>query len=64
MSKSMSKAAVSRIQSASAKANGGSVSKGSFAARATSTAAKSSNVKSPGKVSSNGRGNAHRQRGK
>lgn len=39
MSKSMSKAAASRIQSATAKANGGLVPKGSFAARALSAAA-------------------------
>ena len=38
MSKSMSKAAAARIQSATAKSNGGVVPKGSFAARAQSTA--------------------------
>lgn len=42
MSKSkMSSSAASRIQSSTAKGNGGSVQKGSFAARATSAAAKS-----------------------
>ncbi|WP_169787495.1 hypothetical protein [Lacinutrix mariniflava] len=42
-SKSMSKAAASRIQSTTAKASGaGGVPKGSFATRAQSTAAKSS----------------------
>lgn len=40
MSKKMTAAAASRIQSATAKSNGGKVSKGSFAARATSAAAK------------------------
>jgi hypothetical protein len=38
MSKSMSKAAAARIQAATAKSNGGSVPKGSFAARAQSAA--------------------------
>ncbi len=38
----MSSATAARIQSATAKSSGGSVQKGSFAARATSTAAKSS----------------------
>ncbi len=38
----MSGAAAARIQSATAKSNVGSVPKGSFAARATSAAAKSS----------------------
>ena len=36
----MTQEAAQRIQSATAKANGGSVPKGSFAARATSSAAK------------------------
>jgi hypothetical protein len=36
----MTPASAARIQSATAKSNGGSVSKGSFAARATSAAAK------------------------
>lgn len=36
----MSKASSARIQSATAKSNGGSVSKGSFASRAQSAAAK------------------------
>ncbi|MDP5029614.1 MAG: hypothetical protein NWQ54_00480 [Paraglaciecola sp.] len=40
MSTPMTKAAAARIQSATAKANGGVVPKGSFAAKATSTAAK------------------------
>jgi len=39
----MTSGAAARIQSSTAKQNGGSVDKGSFAARATSTAAKSSN---------------------
>ncbi len=38
---SMSKAAAARIQSASAKSNGGSIAKGSFAARAQSSASNS-----------------------
>lgn len=43
MSKSkMTTADAARIQSATAKSNGGSVPKGSFAARATSAAAKGS----------------------
>lgn len=42
---SMSKSASSRIQSASAKSNGGQVSKGSFASRAQSAAAKNSGKK-------------------
>lgn len=36
----MTRAAAARIQSATAKANGGKVPKGSFAAKATSVAAK------------------------
>lgn len=40
MSKPMTKVAAARIQSATAKANGGKVPKGSFAATATSVAAK------------------------
>ena len=39
----MTSGAAARIQSSTAKQNGGSVNKGSFAARATSAAAKSSN---------------------
>nr|WP_320118465.1 hypothetical protein [uncultured Marinifilum sp.] len=38
----MTSTAAARIQSAAAKSSGGKVSKGSFAARATSAAAKSS----------------------
>ncbi len=38
----MSTPAAARIQSSTAKASGGTVSKGSFAARATSAAAKNS----------------------
>lgn len=40
MSKPMTKAAAARIQSVTAKANGGMVPKGSFAAKATSVASK------------------------
>ncbi len=40
-SSKMTPQAAQRIQSATAKANGGTVPKGSFAARATSAAAKS-----------------------
>lgn len=40
MSKPMTQEAAARIQSATAKANGGSVPKGSFAAKASSIAAK------------------------
>ena len=60
MSKSMSKAAASRIQSATAKANGGAVSKGSFAARAQSAAANNKPANGPsntGNPSGGGRGN-------
>jgi len=39
----MTKAAASRIQNSTAKANGGQVSKGSFASRATSAAARKGN---------------------
>jgi hypothetical protein len=39
----MTPAAAARIQSATAKTNNGQVSKGSFAARATSAAAKNTN---------------------
>lgn len=42
MSKSMTKADVSRIQSATAKSYGGSVPKGSFAARAQAATASNS----------------------
>lgn len=38
----MTSAAAARIQSATAKSSGGTVSKGSFASRATSAAAKNS----------------------
>lgn len=60
MSKSMSKAAASRIQSATAKANSGAVPKGSFAARAQSAAAGNTPAKGPSKTensSGGGRGN-------
>lgn len=59
MSKSMSKAAAARIQSATAKSNGGTVAKGSFAARAQSTAnARPPNAPSTtGNPSGGGRGN-------
>lgn len=60
MSKSMSKAAASRIQSATAKANGGAVPKGSFAARAQSAAASNAPANGPSKTgnpSGGGRGN-------
>ncbi|MBE8232633.1 MAG: hypothetical protein HAW67_02775 [Endozoicomonadaceae bacterium] len=42
---SMTPKAASRIQGTTAKANGGQVPKGSFSARATSAAAKSTNNK-------------------
>ncbi len=60
---SMSKAAAARIQSASAKSNGDSVAKGSFAARAQSAASNSGSTPPPngpsttGKPSGGGRGN-------
>lgn len=60
---SMSKAAASRIQAATAKANGGSTPKGSFAARAQSAANQSGSTPPPngpsktGKPSGRGRGN-------
>lgn len=64
MSKSsMSKAAAARIQSATAKLNGGSVPKGSFAARAQSAASKAESTPPPngpsktGNPSGGGRGN-------
>lgn len=63
MSKPMSKAAAARIQSATAKSNGGVVPKGSFAARAQSAASQSgatppSNGPSKtGNPSGGGRGN-------
>jgi hypothetical protein len=47
MSKSMTKAAASRIQSATAKTNGGSVPKDSFAARAQSVVAGKSPPNAP-----------------
>ena len=60
MSKSMSKDAASRIQSATAKANDGAVSKGSFAARAQSAAARNTPANGSSKTgnsSGGGRGN-------
>lgn len=61
MSKSMSKAAASRIQSATAKANGGAVPTGSFAARAQSAAAGNNTPpngpSTTGNPSGGGRGN-------
>lgn len=60
---SMSSAAASRIQSASAKSNGGAVSKGSFAARAQSATSNSGSTPPPngpsktGNPSGDGRGN-------
>jgi len=47
MSKTMSHAAASRIQSATARANGGTVDKGSFAARAQSAASKPTSSGTP-----------------
>lgn len=66
MSKSMSKADASRIQSATAKSNGGAVAKGSFAARAQSTASKTPNngPSKTGGVSGKGRGNNSSPKGK
>lgn len=61
--KTMSKAAAARIQSSTAKSNGGGISKGSFAARAQSAANKPSSTPPPngpsksGKPSGKGRGN-------
>lgn len=63
MSKLMSKAAAARIQSATAKSNGGVVPKGSFPARAQSAASQSSSTRPPngpsttGNPSGGGRGN-------
>ena len=63
MSKSMSKAAAARIQSATAKSNGGVIPKDSFAARAQSAASQSgstSPANAPSKTgnpSGPGRGN-------
>ena len=65
MSKSnMTQAAAARIQAAEAKANGGIVAKGSFAARAQAAAAKSTASNTPpngpsktGNPSGKGRGN-------
>lgn len=59
MSKSMSKAAAARIQSATAKSNGGAVPKGSFAARAQSAASSTPKLapSKTGKPSGGGRGN-------
>ena len=45
MSKKMSSGDASRIQSSTAKSNGGGVSKGSFASRAQSAGAKNSGSK-------------------
>jgi hypothetical protein len=60
--KAMTPAAAARIQSSTAKANGGVVPKGSFAARAQSAAVapKVPNAPSkvPGQKSGGGRGNA------
>lgn len=63
MPKPMSKAAAARIQSATAKSNGGIVPKGSFAARAQSAANRSGSTRPPnapsttGNPSGGGRGN-------
>lgn len=61
MSKSMSKAAAARIQSAEAKANNGKVTRGGFAARAQAAASsKSTPLNGPSKTgnpSGGGRGN-------
>lgn len=60
MSKAMNQAAASRIQSATAKSNGGSVAKGSFAARAQAASSKPSPPNGPsqtGGVSGKNRGN-------
>lgn len=60
MSNKMSKAAASRIQSSTAKANGGKVPKGSFAARAQSASAGTKPPNGPsqtGNPSGRGRGN-------
>jgi len=46
---SMTKSAAARIQSAEAKANGGKVAKGGFAARAQSAAARNASNQSPKK---------------
>ena len=61
--KSMTPAAAARIQSATAKANGGVVPKGSFAARAQAASVVAPKVpnapsKVPGQKSGGGRGNA------
>ncbi|HAI35558.1 MAG TPA: hypothetical protein DEB61_02685 [Alcanivorax sp.] len=60
MTKPMNKAAASRVQSATAKTNGGAVPRGSFAARAQSAAAKKTPPNGPSKSrspSGKGRGN-------
>lgn len=60
MTKPMTKAAASRIQSAAAKSNGGAVPKGSFAARAQSAASNPRPPNGPsttGRPSGGGRGN-------
>lgn len=46
MATKMTQTAASRIQSSTAKANGGAVSKGSFSSRASSAAAKNTNSSS------------------
>mgnify|MGYP000370272097 CR=1 FL=1 len=50
----MSKAAAARIQSAQAKSNNGTITKGSFAARAQSTASKSGTTPPPNGPSTTG----------
>lgn len=59
MSRSMTKAAASRIQSATAKHHGGKVPKGSFAARAQAAASTPppNGPSTTGKPSGGGRGN-------
>ena len=60
MSNSMNQLAASRIQSATAKTNNGLVSKGTFTARAQSSAARNAPANGPsqtGKPSGKGRGN-------
>lgn len=67
MTKPMSKAAAARIQSATAKLNGGVVPKGSFAARAQTAASQSGSTRPPngpsatGNPSGGGRGNNPRK---
>lgn len=72
MSKPMTKAAAARIQSATAKINGGIVPKGSFAAKASSAAAKNAASRpappngpsKTGNPSGGGRGNNPPAKGK